>query len=193
MALPIVIDTDIGSDPDDAIALLLALASPELDLRGVTVVSGDVEVRGRIAARLLGMAGRPDIPVILGEPGPSSDQIMDGREGIGFLDRPYHGPEARILKNPASEWLPSEADRGPYHLVGIGPLTNIATFLRQNPASRSMLLGLTVMGGLFDLRSQPKAWQEDVSPRGAASWPDYNTASDPESAFTVATTGSPIT
>ena len=64
--IPIVIDTDIGADPDDALALTLALASPEVDLRGVTIVSGDVSWRARIATRLLGMAGRADVPVFLG-------------------------------------------------------------------------------------------------------------------------------
>ena len=65
--IPVVIDTDIGADPDDALALVLALASPEVDVRGVTIVSGDVDLRARIAARLLGMAGRPDIPVFRGQ------------------------------------------------------------------------------------------------------------------------------
>jgi len=188
---PVVIDTDIGSDPDDALALLLALASPELDLRGITIVSGDVELRGRIAARLLGMAGRPDIPVILGESGPFPAELMDGHEGIGFLDHPYSGPESPILTLSASEWLSAQAEREPFHLVGIGPLTNIATFLRIAPQSR--LLTLTIMGGLFDLRTQPLAWQRNVAQHGAAAWPDYNTACDPEAAFAVATEGTPVT
>ena len=64
--IPIVIDTDIGADPDDALALVLALASPEVDVRGVTIVSGDVAWRAWIATRLLGLAGRSDIPVFLG-------------------------------------------------------------------------------------------------------------------------------
>ena len=59
-AIPIVIDTDVGADPDDALALILALASPEVDVRGVTIVSGDVSWRARIATRLLGIAGRSD-------------------------------------------------------------------------------------------------------------------------------------
>lgn len=190
---PVVIDTDIGSDPDDALAILLALASPELDVRGVTIVSGDVELRGRIAARLLGMAGRPDIPVILGESGPFPAEIMDGREGTGILDRPYAGPEAAMLDMPASEWLAAQAGRAPFHLVGIGPLTNIATFLRTISADLTPLLSLRIMGGLLDLRTQPEAWQREVAELGAAAWPDYNTACDPKAAFAVAASGAPIT
>lgn len=191
--LPVVIDTDIGSDPDDALALLLALASPELDLRGVTVVSGDVALRGRIAARLLGMAGRPDIPVILGDSGPYGEQPMDGREGIGFLDQPYGGPVAPILDVAASEWLVHQAEEQPFHLVGIGPLSNVAAFLRHVPEPRSGLLGVSIMGGLLDLRSQPAVWQQDVARHGATAWPDHNTVSDPEAAYSVATADVPIT
>ena len=78
--IPIVIDTDVGADPDDALALILALASPEVDVRGVTIVSGDVSWRARIATRLLGMAGRSDVPVFLGRGEP---QQMSGAEGEG--------------------------------------------------------------------------------------------------------------
>jgi inosine-uridine nucleoside N-ribohydrolase len=65
-SIPIVIDTDVGDDPDDALALVLALASPEVDVRGVRIVSGDVAWRARIATQLLGMAERSDVPVFLG-------------------------------------------------------------------------------------------------------------------------------
>ena len=68
--VPVVLDTDIGTDVDDALALALALASPEIDLIGVTVVDGNVEVRAEIAARLLGMAGRSDVPVFVGASSP---------------------------------------------------------------------------------------------------------------------------
>ena len=60
LPLPILFDTDIGSDVDDALALGLILAAPEeLELVAVTTVARDVELRARIAARLLGLAGRP--------------------------------------------------------------------------------------------------------------------------------------
>ena len=56
--IPIVLDTDIGSDIDDAFALALVLASPELDLRAVTIVSGDTQARARLAAKMLWVAGQ---------------------------------------------------------------------------------------------------------------------------------------
>ena len=66
--LPVILDTDIGTDIDDAFALALVLASPELDLRGVTTVSADAYTRAMIACRFLDAAGRRDIPVAAGRP-----------------------------------------------------------------------------------------------------------------------------
>jgi purine nucleosidase len=187
---PIVIDTDIGADPDDALALILALASPEVDVRGVTIVSGDVMWRARIATRLLGLAGRPDIPVFLGCGDP---QQMLGTEGEGVLDLPYHGPEAKIRSEPAVDWLLAESCRQPFHLVAIGPLANVAAAVDQDPEFAGRLLGFTVMGGLLDERTMPAVWQRAIQEQGAVAWPDYNTMCDPVAALTVARCGIPIT
>src|SRR6516225_5901557 len=67
--VPILLDTDIGTDIDDAFALALILASPELDLLGVTTVAGDTRARARLAAKLLAESGRLDVAVVAGEPG----------------------------------------------------------------------------------------------------------------------------
>ncbi len=188
--IPIVIDTDVGADPDDALALVLALASPEIDVRGVTIVSGDVAWRARIATRLLGMAGRSDVPVFLGCGDPPQ---MSGAEGEGVLDLPYDGPEATVETTPAVDWLLAESRRRSFHLVAIGPLTNVAAAIEQDPGFAERLLGLTVMGGLLDERSMPIAWQRAIQQRGPAAWPDYNTMCDPAAALTVARCGIPIT
>jgi purine nucleosidase len=188
--IPIVIDTDIGADPDDALALVLALASPEVDVRGVTIVSGDVRWRARITTRLLGMAGRSDIPVFLGRGAPHG---MLGSEGQGLLDLPFDGPEARVETTPAIDWLLTESRRGPFHLVAIGPLTNVAAAIEEDGEFAGRLLGLTVMGGLLDERSMPIVWQRAIQERGPVSWPDYNTTCDPAAALTVARCGIPIT
>lgn len=194
--IPVVIDTDIGSDPDDALALTLALASPELDVRGITIVSGDVELRARMAARLLGMAGRADVPVFMGEGAsldPEHAPVMDGREGHRLLDLPYDGPEAAIQYVPAVDWLLAETRRAPFYLVTIGPLTNVALALERDSGFRTHLLGLTAMGGLLDAGTMPEAWRRNIADRGAEAWPDYNTTSDPTAALTVARAGSPMT
>ena len=188
--IPIVIDTDVGADPDDALALILALASPEVDVRGLTIVSGDVSWRARIATRLLGMAGRSDIPVFLGRGEPRQ---MSGAEGVGLLDVPYHGPEATVQTTPAVDWLLAESRRASFHLVAIGPLTNVAAAVEEDREFAGRLLGLTVMGGLLDERAMPIAWQRAIQERGPAAWPDYNTMCDPAAALTVARSGIPVT
>src|SRR5262245_40290379 len=71
---PVILDTDLGSDLGDAFALALILASPELELRGVTTVSGDTQVRALMACRFLTMTGRRHTPVAAGAaPQPSRD------------------------------------------------------------------------------------------------------------------------
>src|SRR5262245_42121071 len=64
--VPILLDTDIGTDIDDAFALALVLASPELDLRGLTTVGGDTQTRAWMACRLLTAVGRRDVHVAAG-------------------------------------------------------------------------------------------------------------------------------
>lgn len=197
--IPVVIDTDIGGDPDDALALCLAMSSPELDLLGVTIVSGDVSWRARMAARLLGMAGRVDIPIFKGQGPPIGAVVtevppeLQGLEGKGLLDQPYDGPKATVEGMPAVDWLLTESRRQPFHLVAIGPLTNVALAIEKDAAFAKRLLSLTIMGGLLDPGTMPAAWRRDIEERGGAAWPDYNTTSDPLAAFRVAQSGIPIT
>lgn len=194
---PIVIDTDIGADPDDAMALAFAAASPEVDILGVTVVDGDVDLRARMAARILGMAGRADVPVFVGESQPIGSgrgPTMLGFEGRGLLDLPYSGPEAQIEATPAGTWLSRQARSQPYHLIAIGPLTNIARALESDSGLVRHLTGLTIMGGVLDVTSLSPAVQNDIRERGIhAAWPDHNTASDPEAALLCARSGIPVT
>src|SRR5208337_3415382 len=77
----VIIDTDIGDDIDDAFAIALALRSPELEILGVTTTFGDTEARARIADRLLGEAGRADIPVLAGAPTKTSNVMSQRRYG----------------------------------------------------------------------------------------------------------------
>jgi purine nucleosidase len=62
----VLLDTDIGDDIDDALALALILRSPEIELQGVTTVFGDTQLRARLAAHLLQVFGREDVPVAIG-------------------------------------------------------------------------------------------------------------------------------
>ncbi len=143
----IVLDTDIGTDVDDALALALVMASPELELVAVTTVAGDTRLRARIAARLLVLGGRGDVPVHAGCERPlTGDDAFAwfGHEGRGILD----DTRDPVSPEPAADALARlfRAQDG-LELVAIGPLTNVATALRHDPALGRRIPRLTIMGG----------------------------------------------
>lgn len=150
MAHRVIFDTDMGTDVDDCLALAVLLGSPEIDLIGVTTVYGDVHLRGRIVNRLLRLAGREDIPVMLG----LSQTLMGGREiywpgheGVGLLDEsdrdwqptPEHAVDF-IVRTVMG-------NLGEIHLLAVGPMTNIALAIRREPRLLASLAGLTLMAG----------------------------------------------
>ena len=103
--IPIILDTDIGTDIDDAFALALIINSPELELLGVTTVSGDTPARARLAAKMLWEAGGKwrQVPVAAGEPG-SPQPIDQARWAQGFTRvREGQPPNATVAlkSNPA--------------------------------------------------------------------------------------------
>jgi inosine-uridine nucleoside N-ribohydrolase len=141
--VPVLIDTDIGSDIDDAFALALAVASPELDLRGVTTVGGDAEARAGIVCRFLGAVGRREVPVAWGrDPQPAGAVKEQARY------RP-RGRASRPVKEPASEFLYQrlKAEPGKLTIIALGPLTNLARLLKEHPDCKPWIKRIIVMGG----------------------------------------------
>lgn len=144
----IILDTDMGTDVDDAMCLALALASPEIDLVAVTSVSGNAEHRARIAKRILEMAGRDDVPVFAGRGQPMTAGAAfasTGREGDGILE-PGESPaiEAEAGCDAIARLLRTEND---LEMVAVGPMTNLAATIGADPTLASRLRQLTVMGG----------------------------------------------
>ena len=151
--IPLVIDTDPGID--DALAILLALASPEVDLRLVTTVHGNVDLAltTENALRVLHLAGRSDVPVAAGarasliHPQPERAGHVHGTEGLGGVQLPPS--PARLDPRPAvvalAELLESSAE--PVTVAAIGPLTNIALLLAVYPEAAGRIDRLVVMGG----------------------------------------------
>jgi purine nucleosidase len=117
---------------------------------------------------------------------------MMGLEGRGLLDHDWDGAEARIVDASAPDWLVQTARATPFHLVAIGPLTNVAAACRLDPAFAGRVLGLTVMGGVFDEEALPERWRQAIRDQGARSWPDYNTLVDPEAALVCARSGAKL-
>ncbi|MCW2683928.1 MAG: Inosine/uridine-preferring nucleoside hydrolase [Blastococcus sp.] len=153
MAIPLVIDTDPGID--DALAILLALASPEVDLRLVTTVHGNVELDATTdnALRVLHLAGRSDIPVAAGardslvHPQPRRAGHVHGAAGLGGVQLPPS--PARIDPRPAVVALAELLTASPeaVTVAAVGPLTNIALLLRVFPDAAARIGRLVVMGG----------------------------------------------
>jgi purine nucleosidase len=147
--MPIILDTDIGTDIDDAFALALALASPEIELRGVTTVSADAYGRALIACRMLHYAGHGDVAVAPGRPQrqqpEQKGQYQYGLEG-GFPNRPL--PELP----PEFMYKKLQAEPGRVTLVTIGDLTNddgeagAADARTQDSADRSSPRALQALG-----------------------------------------------
>lgn len=187
MPRPILFDTDIGSDVDDALALGLLLAEPEaLRLVAVTSVGRDAPLRARIAARLLGLAGRREIEVCAGASlpllRPGSAFGLWGHEQHCFAD----GPDARLSDEPAAERIVRAAREVPeLELVAVGPLTNLARALALDPGLPGRVAGLTIMGGHI----RRVAIGERVCEPGI----DYNLCSDPEASVAVLGAGFPTT
>jgi len=144
---PILLDTDIGTNVDDALALALLLGSPEVELLAVTTVFGDTTVRARLARRLLGIAGRgAQVRVAAGAPAPLSGAAnWAGHEGA------LHEDLGREPIDPAGavEVLveAARAHAGELDVLAVGPLTNIALALRADPGFAHHVRRLVVMGG----------------------------------------------
>ena len=174
--IPILLDTDIGTDIDDAFALALILHSPELDLLGVTTVSGDTQARARLAAKMLWDAGRPTVLVAAGEPGKPLP-IEQCRWADGFLSPAF-------TTQSAVEFLRDQIERRPGEitLVPIGPLTNIGRLLRDYPGDGKKIKRIVMMGGSVARGYAPN------SPPAA----EYNIAQDPAAAQVVFSSGVPI-
>jgi purine nucleosidase len=182
----ILLDTDIGSDVDDALALGLVLASSsDLELVCVTTVAGDTALRARIAARVLGLANRVHVEVCPGEETPLLRRnrfAWYGHEGEGLPP----GPEATVSRESAAERMVRAAreHRG-LEIVLIGPMTNLARALAIDPNLPERIKGVTVMGGHI----RRAVVGRRVLPPGV----DYNLCSDPEATCTVLGAGFTVT
>lgn len=176
---PVLVDTDIGSYLDDALALALLLASPDVDLLAVTTSGGDTEDRAWIACRLLTMVGRKDIPVAWGrDPQPQGEvremfqyryhpAVLFNRTGKPLPDQ----DAADLLYEKLKQQPPGETT-----LLAIGPLTNVARLLEKHPDSKDLLKRIVIMGGQLK--------------RGAEA--EWNFAQDIKAAQSVLSSGVPL-
>ncbi|HVB23951.1 MAG TPA: nucleoside hydrolase [Ktedonobacteraceae bacterium] len=173
----VLIDTDIGDDIDDALALAVALRSPEIAIRAITTVSGATQRRAQLAAHLLHTFERDDIPIAAGLSMP-----------LQYRHRPAGVAQAAILPNNAPSRIISplsgpeliiqtaNAYAGRLTLVCIGPLTNVATALTLDPHLFLAIRKIFMMGGTSSIPL-----------------PDWNVRSDAKAAQIVLASGIPVT
>ena len=168
--VPILFDTDIGSDIDDAVALAYLLRQPACELLGVTTVTGDVAKRAALVQVLCEAAGRHDIPihagassVLLHGPGqPEVPQYEAVHEMPHRLDWP-HNTAIEFMRRTIRE-RPGEVT-----LVSVGPLTNVALLFATDPEVASLLRSWVSMGGVFSEGPGPAVdWNLACDPLAAA-------------------------
>lgn len=201
--IPILLDTDIGDDIDDAFALALALSHPRFDLRGVTTVpaaldlkvvtnadarerlkvykNGDAFTSALIACRLLREVGRDAVPVAAGGPIREPPFFWAGQLQYGL--RPCF--RKRPVKESAVEFLYQQlkARPGELTLLAVGPLTNIAKLLADHPDCKPWIKRLFIMGGSV------RVGYNDKPPIS----PEWNIKSDIKAAQSVFKSGVPLT
>ena len=185
MTIPIVIDCDPGHD--DAIALLLALASPEVELLGVTTVAGNqtLEKTTVNALKVLELAGRPEVPVAAGSDRPliRDPRVAADVHGESGLDGPdLPDPHIRPVDEHAVDFLARilrEASE-PVTLLPVGPLTNVGLFLARHPDRVERLERIVLMGGAVA--------EGNVKPAA-----EFNIWADPEAAARVFSSGVDVT
>jgi purine nucleosidase len=185
--VPLIVDCDPGID--DAITLFVALASPELDVRAVTVVSGNVPVEASLAnaLRVVERSVRPDVPVHAGCFRPLVRAPIRGQfSGVGGLGKSSLPPPAKAAAARHAvpflvETLIAAGRAGaPLTLAALGPLTNVAAALRHGPEVAAGIARIVLMGG---------AYREAGNRTMAA---EFNILADPHAAEIVFGSGLPI-
>src|SRR6202047_874732 len=181
----IILDTDPGTD--DAMALMLALNSPELDLRAVTVVPGNVTARQGLenALRMVSLANRCDIPVAGGAQHPLFQKLVTaefwhGKNGLANIDLP--ASKCKVDPRFGPDLIIELIHANPHEitLVPVGPLTNIALALEKDPSIVPLVKEVVIMGGSISGGHVNAAAEANI----------YN---DPEAAQIVFQAGWPLT
>jgi inosine-uridine nucleoside N-ribohydrolase len=193
--MPILLDTDIGTDIDDVYALIIAAVSPEFDLRAVSVVNNDVSLRARIARRVLDLLGRQDVPVSVG-----AGESLTAGETRGWMG--HEGRGIDLSATPAPRDAPpaytgytqenaalviarcAEESAGagtPLTVCPIGAMTNLALALREYPEQAKLIGQVIAMAADFRGYGPAQARLE------------HNIACDPVAADVVLHSGLPIT
>jgi purine nucleosidase len=181
----IILDTDPGTD--DAMAIMLALNSPELDVRALTVVPGNVISKQGLdnALRMLSLANRCDVPVAAGAEHPLFQKLVTaefwhGKNGLANIELPP--TKCKVDSHWAPDLIIQMVHAAPHEitLVPVGPLTNFALALQKDPSIVPLVKEVILMGG-------------SISGGNLNAAAEANIANDPEAAQIVFQAGWPLT
>lgn len=182
----LIIDTDPGID--DSMAILMAFQTQAVDVIGLTTIFGNVstEDSSRNALLLCEIAGRPDVPVAEGSPGPLKGgmprvaDFVHGSNGLGNINLPP--PKLKKIEKNAAEFLVDKVSEypGEISILALGPLTNLALAIKRDSSFASKVKSIVVLGGAFFALG-------NVNPAAEA-----NIYGDPEAADVVFTSGAHI-
>jgi purine nucleosidase len=181
----VIIDTDPGTD--DAMAIMLALNSPELDVRALTVVPGNVTAKQGLenALRMLSLANRCDIPVAAGAQHPLFQKLITaefwhGKNGLANIELPPG--KCKVDSRFGPDLIIEMVHAAPHEitLVPVGPLTNIALAIEKDPSIVPLVKEVIIMGGSINGGNSTAAAEANI----------YN---DPEAAQIVFQAGWPLT
>lgn len=190
MPKAVILDVDVGVD--DALAIMLATSSPELDVRGVTSVSGNVHVDKTSvnALKVLEAIGISDIPVSKGLAKPLRRKLevaedFHGKDGLGDSNLPT--PSSKLDKRHAVKFLIEHTRATPKSItvIATGPLTNIATAILREPEFTEYVAELVIMGGAYGVTPYGYGNANPVA--------EFNIYVDPEAAKVVFNSGIPLT
>ncbi len=183
---PVILDVDPGHD--DAVALMMACGAPDLDLLAVTTVAGNVSLQKTTynALRVLSLIGHTDIPVAAGAAQPLQRTLRTAEDihGESGLDGPSEIPpptfeaDSRHAVQLIADTVRTAPQ--PVTLIPVGPLTNIALFLREHPELKEKIAHISLMGGSIGLGNTTPA-------------AEFNIYVDPEAAQEIFKSGLPIT
>lgn len=179
-----ILDTDPGTD--DAVAIWLALASPELDVRLITVAGGNAGLERTLpnARAVVGLSGR-DVPVVAGADRAlfgafTSEPRVHGADGLGGVVLPEGPPAASGIAADAIRAALRDAAAGSVTLIGIGPATNLALALATEPALAGRVAEVVLMSGAVS--------EGNITPAA-----EFNAWSDPEALAILLGCGRPVT
>lgn len=197
MTIPIILDTDPGlgepgSDIDDGLAIALALASPEVELLGLTVVNGNVDALTGVdvARRLTQRLGRPELPVLLGATKPLHrdmqpvwdlfDAAVAANPHANRRTESLLGPTA---PQPAARWMIEQVNARPGEIVvvAIGPATNVAEAILLDPRFATNVAEIVLMAG------SATGYAQNITVVG-----DFNAYVDPEALDIVVRSGAAV-